>query len=157
MTDLRRGQLWFRPTAFRLGVLSGILVLVAGTGLTYAALYPHRAPPFNVEVVSSGTQMTVHKARKLIIGHQRGSITQRCLEACDDLWHRAEDDENTYVVKVLDDGGACLVCDNPRDIMGGYGAWSVRWTVGGDRTLDIVVMDQIAGTPWRRVAVARSR
>lgn len=148
---------WYRPTAFRVGVLSGILALAVGSGVIYGVLHRYEAPEFNVEVVSSGTLMTLRDARQLVISHQRGAVTQSCNEACDDLWYRAKDDENTYSVKVLDADGDCLVCDAPRDIMGGYGAWSVRWDVGRGRALDIVVTDQVAGAPWRPVGVARAK
>jgi hypothetical protein len=143
----------FRVTAFRVGFAAGL----AAWALIYVVVHPYRAPKFNVEIVSSGLDVSRHGGRRLVVDHGHGSLSQMCNGACDDLWYRASDDENDYVVQVLDAKGACIVCDQPRGIMGGYGGWSHRWSISGAEALKISVSDQIAGTPSRPAGEVRSR
>ena len=160
MTDSRRVTIWsrfFQPTAFRLGFAAGVILFLVGAGLLHLWLAPYRTDGFNVDVASSGADVSLHGGRKLVVRNGRGSLTQICNGACDDLRYRASDDENDYEVKVLDAKDACIVCDQPRGIMGGYGGWSHRWTISGADALKISVSDQIAGTPSRPAGEVRSR
>ena len=143
----KRGLLRF--TAFRVGFLVGLVTFLSGVWLLHVWMAPYRSDGANVDVAISGEDVTRSGGKMIVIRNQRGSFTQTCNGACDDLKYRASDDENTYVVQVLNKNGACIACDQGRWIMGGYGGWSVRWVVAGEPALKISVSDQIAGTPWR--------
>jgi hypothetical protein len=130
-------------------VLAGVATLAAVAFGLHQWLAPSRAAGFNVEVVSAGADVTRGGGAVLSVAAKQGSLTQTCNGACDDLRYQANDDEADYEVRVLDSRGACLVCDQPRGVMGGYGAWSHRWVIGGVRPLKIIVTDRIGRFPWK--------
>jgi hypothetical protein len=138
----------FRLTAFRAGVLAGLIAFVAGAGLLHVWLRPSTSEGFNVDVSSAGADVSRSGGAALEIRHKRGAVVQTCRGACDDLRYEAHDDENNYEVRVLDARGQCIACDAPRGIMGGYGAWSHRWRIAGGRPLKILVQDRIGRLEW---------
>jgi hypothetical protein len=159
MTEARSGEgkrRLFRFTAFRVGLLAGAVSFLVGAGLLHAAMAPIRLSGFNVDVVSTGADVSRNGGVTLIIRNRRGSLTQICNGACDNLHYQATDDENDYEVRVLDARGACVACDKPRGIMGGYGAWSHRWVIAGEHPLKIVVSDRIGGLAWKAAGEVRS-
>jgi hypothetical protein len=148
---------WLRLTPFRAGFLLGLATLVSGGWLLHLWLAPAASNDFNVDVKSMGADLSLGGAAVLVIRDKRGSLTQSCRGTCDDLRYRAHDDETDYEVRVLDANGTCVVCDQPRGIMGGYGAWSNRWVIGGRHPLKISVQDRIGSLPWKAAGEIRAK
>lgn len=153
--SLRRRVL--RLTAFRIGLVSGLLAF----GIVVSALYAMPAADFsddfNVDVSVAGADVSAAGGAALVISHVRGAVAQTCRGRCDDLRFQAFDDENDYVVRVLDAKGACIACDRPRGIMGGFGRWSHRWVVAGEHPLKIIVSDRIGSLPWRAAGAVHAK
>jgi hypothetical protein len=156
----RRGgykRRWPKLTAFRAGFLLGLATLVAGAWFLNHWLTPAHSSGFNVDVASAGADVSRGGGVVLVIRDKRGSLTQTCRGACDDLRYQAHDDETDYEVRVLDASGACVACDRPRGIMGGYGGWSHRWVIAGQRPLKIVVSDRIGSLSWGAAGEVRAK
>jgi hypothetical protein len=147
----------FRITAFRLGLVSGLATLAATLWVLHAWLSPSRSDGFNVDVASRGADVSQSGGAAVVVSHKRGRLTQSCVDGCDDLQFRAHDDENDYEVRVLDAEGACVACDRPRGIMGGYGGWSHRWRIAGEGPLKIRVDDEIGRLGWTSAGEVRSK
>ncbi|MEO8113913.1 MAG: hypothetical protein ABI655_06005 [Phenylobacterium sp.] len=101
--------------------------------------------------------MSAGGGASVVVRNKRGALIQTCNGACDDLRYQAHDDENDYEVRVLDARGGCVACDQPRGVMGGYGAWSQRWMIAGRRPLKIVVNDRIGSLSWEAAGEVRSK
>lgn len=156
-SEFGSGVRMFRVTAFRVGLLAGLVSFFAGAWLLHGALAPTTSSGFNVEVTSTGADVSRNGGTALVIRNKRGSLVQTCNDACDNLHYQAHDDENDYEVRVLDARGACVACDQPRGIMGGYGAWSHRWVIAGERPLKIIVSDRIGRLSWKAAGEVRSQ
>lgn len=128
-----------RPTAFRIGLLSGLAVFLVSCGLFYLWLVrPFPEPRYNVEVVSSGADLSRAGARRLVVSNRYAGVllAATCQDACDDLWHRLKhqgDEDVTYQVQVLDAAGGCVACGQPAYVEGVFGGGFIaRWTLAGD-------------------------
>jgi len=128
-----------RPTAFKIGLLSGFAMFLVICGLYYVWIVrPYPEPRYNVEVVSKGADVSRAGGRQLVIANNSAGalLTTTCQDACDDLWHRAKhigDEDIAYGVQVLDAAGRCVVCGGSWYAQGVFGArWIARWTLAGD-------------------------
>ena len=139
----------FRFTAFRTGLLAGVVGFLAAALGLHLWLAPTTSDGFNVDVLSAGADVSRAGGAALVIRSKRGTLTQTCHGLCDDLRYQAHDDENDYEVRVLDPRGGCVACDQPRGAMGGYGAWSHRWRISGVHPLKIIVNERIGRLPWK--------
>lgn len=146
-----------RWTSFRAGLAVGLVAFLAGVWSLHLWLAPARSDGFNVDVTSRGSDVSAGGGASVVVRNKRGAVTQTCNGACDDLRYRAHDDENDYEVRVLDVRGACVACDQPRGVMGGYGAWSQRWLIAGQHPLKIIVNDRIGSLSWETAGEARSK
>jgi hypothetical protein len=157
VTDTPRQHGWLRMTAFRSGLLAGVVGFVAAAWLLHVWLSPASTADFNVDLVSRGADVSLGGGAALVVSNKRGLLAQTCRGTCDDLRYRAHDDETDYEVRVLDAKGACVACDQPRGVMGGYGTWSHRWLIAGERPLKIKVDDRIGSFSWESAGEVRAK
>lgn len=122
-----------RPTAFRLGFVAGLaLSFVAGAVVLFGleALDSQRwSERYNVEIVSHGDAISRHGAARVVAAGEKGSVTQQCQGACDDLVIRETSGDNSYRVVVFDRRGARLACGDIGYVTSGLGL--NRVVVGG--------------------------
>lgn len=129
---------FWRPTAFRVGVLTGMVTFVVVSGGIYLAVRQPSAA-FNIQVESSGADLSRHGAHQLEIRRERGPIMrQTCRDGCDDLSFRRKDGGagDVHQVVVLDRAGQCLVCGSGLYTEESGGSLVAKWSVGGDAKLE---------------------
>lgn len=110
----RPGKGRARPTAFRVGLLVGMALLLIMGVLVYAAHRWAAGPPvpYSVQVISAGSALDRAGARQLDVRATYGRVMrQRCNGACDDLSHQANGSDVTYGLEVRDAKGRCIACD----------------------------------------------
>lgn len=133
----------FRFTPFRTGLIVGLFVALAAPwtiGALLKAMSPGLGPPpFNVQVRSSGADVSRHGGVKVAVEDARGKVVQSCNQVCDDFELDANGGDNSYRVRVLNAAGECVACDEGRYVSGGYGSPIDRWTVSGRDALTVKV------------------
>jgi len=133
----KTGRLW-RPTAFRVGVLTGMATFLAVAGGIHLVVRQPSAT-FNILVESSGADLSRHGAHRLEIKRERGPLVrQTCRDECDDLSYRRKDGGpgDVHEVVVLDKAGRCLVCGSGLYTEESFGSPIARWSVGGEAKLE---------------------
>jgi len=128
-------------TPFRWGLLVGVVLPLASFAAIGGAgrLWAPR-PTYNVQLVSSGADLTRQNGAKLIFSSAKAAVTQTCNGVCDDL--RIEENSGgdaAYQVRVLDPQGTCVACSEPRYVTNGYGAPVSTWTIAGASKLQVSV------------------
>ena len=111
-----------RPTAFRVGLLVGIALLLITGVLVYAAYRWAAGPPvpYSIQVISAGAALDHAGARQLDVRATYGRVMQqRCNGACDDLSHQAKGSDVTFGLEVRDGKGRCIACDTLVYVPGG--------------------------------------
>lgn len=134
---------------FGTGVLTGLALFVASLLAVYLWLNRYPEPEFNVEVSSNGADISRHGGQKLLVRHAQGSIVQTCNGACDDLRYSGRDDEDTYFISILGPAGQSIVPERGLDVMGGFGALSAKFDIGGANRLEVKLYDRISELPWK--------
>lgn len=111
-----------RATAFRVGLLVGVALLLLAGALVYAAHRWAAGPPvpYSVQVISAGSALDRAGARQLDVRATYGQVMrQRCNGACDDLSRQANGSDVTYGLEVRDGKGRCIACDTLVYVPGG--------------------------------------
>lgn len=131
----RPGHRIWRLDAFRWGIVVGVtvpLVLAGGfhLWLTWASDVSS-SPQFNVDVVSTGADLTRYGGRQLVVRHERGRTVQTCRDGCDDLRLEQITTDNVYVVTAVDSDGGILASGTDGYVTGGYGAGISQFDVSG--------------------------
>jgi hypothetical protein len=128
-----------RPTAFRLGVLTGVVLFLVAWWLVYSWTRPTGpVADFDVEVVADGAALTRHGAGQFEVRNPRAILLRQvCNGACDDLSYRVEArGDDSYGVAVLDPKGRCLSCDHTLYVET-HANDVARFLVGGDKALSV--------------------
>lgn len=102
-----------RMTAFRIGLLSGVLLFASAASAIYLMVRRPSPPPYNFEASASGADLSRHSARTVEIQTTHAPLMrQTCNGACDDLSYKIKiAGENGLSVLVRDAAGKCLSCD----------------------------------------------
>ena len=102
-----------RITAFRIGVLSGVVLFAAAASAIYLMVRDPSPAPYNFEASTAGADLSRHGARIVEVRTTYGSMMrQTCNGRCDDLSYKIKiAGENGLQVMVRDAAGACLSCD----------------------------------------------
>jgi hypothetical protein len=126
-------------TAFRWGLSIGFLAAILLAGLLWVWMGPELyRPRFNVEVISTGADVSRQGGAKVVVRNEQGIVAeQTCRDQCDDFELRADSGDNSFSVRVLDAAGQSLAGGDEIYVTGGYGAWITRWTVSGADTLQV--------------------
>jgi hypothetical protein len=130
-----------RLTAFRLGLLAGVLTpfaiwLVAH--LAVASWLPAERPPrFNVLALANGADVSRHGGVRVVVSNEHATLTQTCSGPCDDLRYEADSGDNVYRLSAYDAAGRCIACDEGQYVSGGYGAGLTRFTLSGAERLTV--------------------
>ncbi|MEW5685788.1 MAG: hypothetical protein AB1942_12795 [Pseudomonadota bacterium] len=123
----------FRPSPFRIGLLTGLVLFLAMAGLAYAVSLSMKGSAFNIEASAVGADLDRHGASRIVLSRTHGVMFQQtCLGGCDDLSLRKHVPEGSYELRVVDAKGACVACDGVAGyVAGGSYAGTTRWELKG--------------------------
>ena len=104
----------FKATALRVGLLTGMctFALAVGGVLVFDAI---TKPPYNLEVLVNGSDVSQHGGRQLILGtaYAPRVLVATCNGVCDDLGYRADvTGEAQYKVAVVGAAADCIDCES---------------------------------------------
>jgi len=122
----------FTPTAFRVGLLAGV-VTSAAAWATISTLISAQQAGYNVEVLSNGADVSRFGGHKVIVDNEQGVLlTETCNESCDDIGYRARSSgENSYGVRVIDAAGRNLLGPEFKPYVDSDTSTVMRWTLAG--------------------------
>lgn len=121
-----------RVGPFGLGLAAG---LVVGAVALMVAPNPFAAPgsagsgrptPLNFRVVTTGTDLSRHGVRRVVIQGGRASVTQTCNDACDDLFHGQVSHGDIFRISLLDEAGAVVIPDGGQQVAEGEAPVEIR-------------------------------
>jgi len=124
-----------RPTAFRAGALTGVLLFAAAASAVYLTVRVAHPPPYDFEASTAGADLSRHGAHSVEIRTTHGSLMrQTCNGACDDLWYKYKvAGENGIGVEVRDSAGDCLSCGGGLYVDSSGGEVGVVRVAGADK------------------------
>ncbi|WP_293907484.1 hypothetical protein [Phenylobacterium sp.] len=129
-------QRGWRMTAFRWGLMVGVLSTIAIAGLAWRLL-TQSVSDYAVDVVSLGSDVSRHGGVLLRVSDARGAVQQTCRGECDDLHLQENYGDNAFHLVVLAADGRRLIAGDLGYVDTGYGAPAYRWTLSGHEALKL--------------------